>query len=150
MAVQIAKAVGATVIAIASSKEKLDIAKRFGADEDVNYTRNLEWFKEVLELTGGNGVDVVYDLVRLVDKRLKCLKPRGHILIFGFTGIEGDMEKIVMNRILLRQAQLIGYPWKGLEEMWETGAIKPTVFGHDFHGLESVVPAMKALSERKV
>ena len=107
-AVQIAKAAGARVIATASSKEKLDVAKRFGADECVNYT-NLEWWKDVMELTNGDGVDVVYDSVGLVDKSLKCLKHKGRILIIGFSGIEDNLEKIAMNRVLLKQAQLIGY-----------------------------------------
>jgi len=107
-AVQIAKAAGARVIATASSKEKLDVAKRFGADECVNYT-NLEWWKDVMELTNGDGVGVVYDPVGLVDKSLKCLKHKGRILIIGFAGIEGNLEKIAMNRVLLKQAQLIGY-----------------------------------------
>jgi NADPH2:quinone reductase len=107
-AVQIAKAAGARVIATASSKEKLDVAERFGADECVNYT-NSEWWEDVMELTNGDGVDVVYDPVGLVDKSLKCLKHKGRILIIGFAGIEGNLEKIAMNRVLLKQAHLIGY-----------------------------------------
>jgi NADPH:quinone reductase len=59
MAVQIAKATGATVIATASTKEKLGVAKRFGVDECVNYTTNSDWWVEDLELTEGQGVDVV-------------------------------------------------------------------------------------------
>lgn len=107
-AVQIAKAAGARVIATASSKEKLDVAERFGADECVNYT-NSEWWNDVMELTNGDGVDVVYDPVGLVDKSLNCLKHKGRILIIGFAGIEGNLEKVAMNRVLLKQAQLIGY-----------------------------------------
>jgi len=109
MAVQIAKAIGARVIATAGSQAKLDVAKRFGADECVNYTSNSEWWKEVLDLTGGSGVDVVYDSVGLVEKSLKCLKQKGRILIIGFAGTEGNIEKIAMNRVLLKQAQVIGY-----------------------------------------
>jgi NADPH2:quinone reductase len=71
MAVQIAKAVGARVIATAGSKQKLDVAKKFGADETVNYSSNDDWWKEVVELTEGNsGVDVVYDPVGLVVSNL--------------------------------------------------------------------------------
>lgn len=66
MAVQIAKAVGARAIATASTREKLDVATRFGADETVNYSTNDAWYKEVLELTNGEGVDVVFDSVGLV------------------------------------------------------------------------------------
>jgi NADPH2:quinone reductase len=109
MAVQISKAVGARVIATASSQAKLDVAKSFGADECVNYETNPEWWKEVLQLTNGKGVDVVYDPVGLVGKSLKCLKQKGRILVIGFAGTEGNIERIATNRILLRQAQIIGY-----------------------------------------
>ena len=109
VAVQIAKAVGAIVIATASSKEKLDIARRFGADKCVNYTTNPEWWKEVLMLTGDDGVDVVYDSVGLVGDSLRCLKWKGRILVVGFAGREGNLESVAMNRVLLKQAHLIGY-----------------------------------------
>ena len=109
IAVQIAKAIGAKVIATASSKDKLDIARRFGADKCVNYTTNPEWGKEVTRLTGGEGVDVVYDSVGLVGESLKCLKWKGRILIIGFAGREGNLESVAMNKVLLKQAYLIGY-----------------------------------------
>ena len=108
MAVQIAKAVGARVIATAGSKEKLEVAKRFGADEAISY-KDAEWWKKVLELTNGAGADVVYDSVGLVDKSLKCLKHKGRVLVIGFAGTEAAIEKIAMNRVLLKQAQIIGY-----------------------------------------
>jgi NADPH2:quinone reductase len=108
-AVQIAKALGARVIAAAGSERKLDVAKRYGADECVNYTSGEDWWKIVLEKTNGKGVDVVYDPVGMVDKSLKCLKPKGRIIVIGFAGREGNMERIAMNRVLLRQAQIIGY-----------------------------------------
>lgn len=67
MAVQVAKAVGCRVIATAGSKEKLAVARSFGADEGVDYVEDAdEWWKSVLELTDGQGVDVVYDTVGLV------------------------------------------------------------------------------------
>jgi len=166
MAVQIAKAVGARVIATAGSKQKLDVAKQFGADETVNYSSNGDWWKEVMELTEGNsGVDVVYDPVGLVNKSLKCLKQKGRILVVGFAGTEGNIEKIALNRVLLRQAQIIGYRfgmtdridpaetveiWRAIKEMWENGLLKPTVFEREYKGLEDVVIAMKDLSKRKV
>lgn len=109
MAIQISKAVGARVIATAGSQAKLDVAKDFGADECVNYETNPEWWKEVLQLTHGKGVDVVYDPVGRVSGSLKCLKQKGRILVIGFAGTEGNIERIATNRILLRQAQIIGY-----------------------------------------
>jgi NADPH2:quinone reductase len=78
MAVQIAKAIGCRVIATVGSKEKLAVAKRFGADAGVDYVQDAdEWWKIVLELTGGQGVDVVYDPVGLVvsmDAEFETLK----------------------------------------------------------------------------
>lgn len=109
MAVQIAKAVGARVIATASSTAKLEAARRFGADECVNYVTNAKWWDAVLELTDGDGVDVVYDSVGLVGDSLRCLKWKGKILVVGFAGREGNLESVAMNRVLLKQAQLIGY-----------------------------------------
>ncbi|KAG9236455.1 quinone oxidoreductase [Amylocarpus encephaloides] len=165
MAVQIAKAMGCLVIGTAGSKEKCEVARRFGADECVNYVQNDDWWKQVLDVTEGKGADVVYDPVGLVDKSLKCLKHKGRILIVGFAGVEGKIEKIAMNRVLLRQAQLIGYRfgeterrdptenieiWRSLEVMVRDGKVKPVVFDRQYKGLESVVPALKDLSERKV
>jgi NADPH2:quinone reductase len=77
MAVQIASAVGAIVIATSSSDEKLEVARRFGAHKTVNYSGGREWWKEVLEMTGGVGVSVVYDPVGLVVSELisiECLR----------------------------------------------------------------------------
>lgn len=71
MAVQIAKAVGCRVIGTVGSREKGEVVRRFGADEVVDYVERREgWWKDVLELTGGKGVDVVYDPVGLV---VSCL-----------------------------------------------------------------------------
>lgn len=67
MAIQIAKAWGCRVIGTAGSKEKCDVVKRFGADECVDYVEDAEgWWERVLEVTGGEGVDVVFDSVGLV------------------------------------------------------------------------------------
>lgn len=108
-AVQIAKAVGARVIGTAGSQQKCQVARRYGADVCINYQEESEWWNQVLSSTGGKGVDLVFDSVGLVDRSLKCLAHRGCILIVGFAGREGNMEKVQMNRILLKQAKIIGY-----------------------------------------
>ncbi|PVH88147.1 zeta-crystallin [Cadophora sp. DSE1049] len=164
MAVQIAKAVGARVIATASSSSKLAIARKFGADECVDYS-SFGWVGEVMRITKGKGVDVVFDPVGLVDLSLKCLRQKGRVLVVGFAGTEGRLERIAMNRLLLRQAQLIGYRygetdridpaetaqiWKELKALWESGKLKPTVYDEEYRCLESVVRAMKDLEARKV
>jgi NADPH2:quinone reductase len=109
MAIQISKAMGAVVIATAGTKEKLEVARRFGADHCINYENSTSWWEEVLKVTHDEGADVVYDSVGLVEHSLRCLKHKGRILVVGFAGREGQMEKIAMNRVLLKQAQIIGY-----------------------------------------
>ena len=101
-------ALGAKVIAAAGSETKLDIAKRHGgADYGVNYS-NAGWQKEVLRLTNGKGVDVIYDPVGLIAGRsvfpsdcksnfwpsdcLKCVAWKGRALVIGFAG--GTIEKV--------------------------------------------------------
>lgn len=107
-------ALGATVIAAAGSQSKLEICKMYGgADHTVNYTAN-DWQKEVLRITGGKGVDVVYDPVgriagallflrvifgaRLLfhhifpPESLKCIAFKGRALIVGFAA--GQIEKV--------------------------------------------------------
>lgn len=108
MAVQISKSVGARVIATAGSEEKTAVAKMFGANECVSYSKE-GWWNDVLKWTGGKGVDVVFDPAGMVDKSLKCLTHQGRILVVGFASREGELEKIAMNRVLLKQASLIGY-----------------------------------------
>ena len=98
-AVQIAKALGATVIAT-SSPQKFKVAKRFGADYTVDYTRK-EWIDEVKGLCkklGKGGVDVVYDSVGKIEESLKVIAWNGRILVIGFAG--GKIEKVAMNRVL--------------------------------------------------
>jgi NADPH:quinone reductase len=110
MAVQIAVAVGCRVIGTAGSDDKCDIVKSFGAEACINYSKDGDWWRRVVELTNSAGVDVVFDPVGLVDLSLKCLAHRGRVLVVGFAG-RGDteLEKIAMNRVLLKQAKLIGY-----------------------------------------
>lgn len=60
-------------------------------------------------LTGGKGVDVVFDSVGLVRRSMSCLKQQGRILVVGFAGREGGLEMIPANVILLKQVQIIGY-----------------------------------------
>ena len=108
-AVQVAKAIGATVIATAGSQRKLEVAKLFGADHCVDYTKP-KWEETVKALSPGKkGVDVVFDPVGVVDKSLKCIAWGGRLVVIGFTG--GNIEKIAMNRVLLKNISLIGLHW---------------------------------------
>lgn len=161
-AVQIAKAFGATVIATAGTERKREVAKSFGADHVVDY-RDDKWPDLVKKLTPkGRGVDIVYDPVGLVDKSTKCIAWNGRILVVGFAA--GTIEKVAMNKVLLKNISLVGIHWgqyavhekesvsvvwKGITKLVEQGKFKGTVFSDkEFVGLESVPDALIALGGR--
>ena len=160
-AVQVAKAFGATVIATAGTERKLDVARAFGADEGVLYT-DPGWPERVKELTKGKGVDIVYDPVGLVDKSTKCTAWNGRILVVGFAA--GTIEKVAMNKVLLKNISLVGIfwgqysvrekeavpkVWEGISELVKQGKIRSTEFTDgEFVGLERVSDALVALGSR--
>jgi NADPH:quinone reductase len=86
MITQIAKRLGATVYGTVGGAAKAAIAREAGADETIDYTER-DFAAEVNRLTGGRGVDVVYDSIgkATFDKSLDCLRPRGLLALFGFT-----------------------------------------------------------------
>ncbi|KAI3322794.1 zeta-crystallin [Xylariaceae sp. AK1471] len=164
-AVQIAKSLGCIVIGTAGSSHRCQVVNSYGADACINYEIETEWWNKVLSITGGKGVDLVFDSVGLVDRSLKCLAHRGRILIVGFAGREGNMEDVKMNRILLKQAQIIGYRygessrrypeereqiWREVYQMVEKGGFKSTRFGKEYKALESVPAALTDIATRKV
>ena len=107
-AVQIAKALGAIVIAT-SSPGKFAVATRFGADYTVDYTKK-EWVDEVKAICkklGKGGVDVVYDSVGKVEESLRVVAWNARILIIGFAG--GKIEKVAMNRVCPWCRLMIGF-----------------------------------------
>lgn len=161
-AVQVAKACGATVVATAGSARKLQVAKEFGADFVLDYGKE-GWEKEVLKMTPrGRGVDIVFDPVGLVEKSLKCTAWDGRIVVIGFAA--GSIEKVAMNRVLLKNVSIVGlhwgmYPahepetveevWRGLFKLMEEGKFRGTCFtDKEFVGLESVPEALKMLGNR--
>lgn len=159
-AVQIAKALGATVIATAGTAEKLAVAKSFGADHGVNYT-DKDWIDQVKDITDGNGCDVIYDPVGMIDQSLKVVAWNGRICVIGFAA--GKIEKIAMNKALLKQCSIVGVfwggnalrrpmevpgVWKGLLGMMERKQLRPTVFNKVYEGLDGVAPALDALGSR--
>jgi NADPH2:quinone reductase len=109
-AVEIASALGARVIAAASSDEKLDFARAAGADETINYSE--ESLKDRCKaLTGGKGVDIVYDPVggELAQQALRALAWHGRYLVIGFAC--GDIPSFPANIALLKEASIIGVWW---------------------------------------
>lgn len=161
-AVQIAKAFGATVIATAGSARKLEVAKSFGADHGVDY--NIKgWEEKVKKLTPqGRGVDIIFDPVGMVNASLKCIAWNGRILIIGFAA--GDIEKVAMNRVLLKNISLVGLHWggyakeepetvraiwDGLFKLIQEGKFRGTEYrDRKFVGLESVGEALGMLEKR--
>jgi NADPH2:quinone reductase len=109
-AVEIAKSLGARVIAAASSEEKLQFARDAGADETINYAE-VSLREAVKDLTGGNGVDVVYDPVggELAQMALRSLAWHGRYLVIGFAG--GQIPEFPANIALLKEASIIGVWW---------------------------------------
>jgi NADPH2:quinone reductase len=110
-AVEIAKAMGAKVIAAASSAEKLQVAKNAGADELINYSE--ESLKERLkEITGGKGVDVIYDPVggSLFEEAFRSIAWNGRFLVVGFAA-GGGIPALPANLPLLKGASLVGVFW---------------------------------------
>lgn len=109
-AIELGKIFGARVIACASSPEKLAFCKKHGADELIDYSK--EDLKERLKaLTGGNGVDVVYDPVggKLGEAALRSLAWEGRYLVVGFAG--GEITKMPLNLTLLKGCEIAGVFW---------------------------------------
>ncbi len=91
---QFAKLHGARVIITSSSDEKLARAKALGADETINYRTNPEWDKEVLRLTGGQGVDIVLEVGggETFPRSMNCVRASGQIAVIGvLTGVAGTI-----------------------------------------------------------
>jgi len=109
-AVEIARMLGARVIAAASSEDKLEFARQAGADETINYSK-VSLRDAVRELTGGKGVDVVYDPVggELAQMALRSLAWHGRYLVIGFAC--GEIPKFPANIALLKEASIIGVWW---------------------------------------
>lgn len=106
-AIEVGKRLGARVIAAAGGPDKLAIAREHGADELIDYrTENLR--DRVLALTGGQGVDVVFDPVggQATEQSVRCLAWEGRLLVIGFAS--GDIPKIAANYILVKNISVIG------------------------------------------
>lgn len=160
-AVQLAKALGAKVIAAAGSPEKLEISKKYGgADYAVDYTKK-NWQQEVLKITGGKGADVIYDPVGLVKDSLKCVAWKGRVLVVGFAA--GQIEKLPLNLVLLKNISIVGIHWGAytqkelsrVPEVWNallalfaSGKAKPIVYTEIF-SLERLSDGLLALEHRK-
>lgn len=138
--IQVAQALGATVIAVVSSDDKERVARQAGAQRVVRSASG--WLDEVKELTAGRGVDIVIDPVggdRFTDS-LRALDIGGRLAVVGFAG--GGIPQVKVNRLLLRDLSVVGvalapyverYPSTGdqladeLEQLAANGSIRPVV-----------------------
>jgi len=160
-AVELGKLMGATVIAAASSDEKLALTRSLGAEHLINYsTQDLR--ERIKEITGGKGVDVVYDPVggELAEPALRSVAWKGRYLVIGFAG--GDIPRIPLNLPLLKGCSVVGVYWgsfagrepevqrQNVAELWqlfESGRLVPVV--GETHELDDFAAAFEALATRR-
>ena len=108
--IQIAKALGARVVALVHRPEALDFVSGVGADVVLPLAEG--WKQAVLDATGGRGVDVVVDPVGgdAFDDAIRVLAPEGRLLVIGFAAGQG-IPTVKVNRLLLRNASVVGVGW---------------------------------------
>ena len=160
-AVELGKALGARVFAAASSDAKLEVVRRLGADHVINYsTEDLR--ERLKQVTGGSGVDVIYDPVGgpYTEPALRSLAWKGRYLVVGFAA--GEIPKIAINLLLLKGASLVGVFWgafaqrepqvqmQNARELWamlEAGKLAPVI--GEVHPIEDAVKAFESLEQRR-
>ncbi|WP_299566941.1 NADPH:quinone oxidoreductase family protein [Enterovirga sp.] len=137
-AVEVGKALGATVIASASTPEKQELARKHGADHVIDSRGDV--VAAIRDLTGG--VDVVFDPVGgdAFRSALKCIRFEGRILVVGFAG--GERQTVPANHVLVKNCDIIGLSWSFYRErklsidkrafadlcrMYEAGQVRPPV-----------------------
>ncbi len=161
-AIEISKALGARVIACASTDDKLAVCRQHGADETINYlTEDLR--DRIKQITGGKGPDVVYDPVGgpYTELALRSIAWRGRLLVIGFAA--GEIPKIPLNLTLLKGCSIVGVFWgeftkrepqKFAEEMrqlsvwFADGTIKPHISAR--FPLDRAVEALQMMAARQV
>ncbi len=160
-AVQIGVALGARVIGTAGSADKLELVRRNGADEVINY-RDEDWVEQVKSLTDGRGADVIYDPVggNTFNLSTKCIAFEGRILIIGFAS--GEIPSAKMNHVLVKNYSLVGLHWglyfdrdpkvlrdaqDAISKLYEEGKISPLV--SETYPLVDAKMALDALASRK-
>jgi len=160
-AIEVGKAMGARVIACASSDEKLAVCRQHGADDTINYASE-DLRERIKALTGGKGVDVVYDAVggTYTELAFRSIAWRGRHLVIGFAA--GDIPKLPLNLALLKGASMVGVFWgdftkrepqafaesaRQLGRWYREGRLKPHVSAT--FPLEKAADAIKLLASRQ-
>ena len=159
--IQIAKALGARVIALAGGSKKLEIVRGAGADTAIDY-REENWVDRVLEETQGRGADVVVENVGgdIFDGCTRCIAWEGRLLIVGFSS--GEIPLVKANRILLKHIALVGVHFgpmmknapeqlascfEALMRLYDDGSIEPFIYKQ--YPLAAAAEALVALERRK-
>lgn len=139
-AIQVAKGLGARVLAGIANDEQRPVAESAGADAILILAEGFS--ADVRDLSGGAGVDVVVDPLgdRFFEESLRCLCPEGRVLVVGFAA--GDIPTLKVNKLLLRNASAVGVAWgafldidpsimetasRALAEMWSNGIVHPQI-----------------------
>ncbi len=159
--VQIAKTAGATVIGTVSNEDKAQLAKDYGADHMILYTRT-DFPQEVKRITGKKGVDVVYDSVgrTTFPKSLDCLRPRGLMVSFGqSSGPIGEINPLVLSEkgsLFLTRPNLAHYISDPAELRWRASDLfkwmaesRLKIRIHRVYGLSDAATAHRDLEGRK-
>jgi len=161
-AIEIGKALGARVIAAASTDEKLAVCKEHGADATINYT-NEDLREAIKAATDGKGPDVIYDPVGGIyaEPAFRSIAWRGRYLVIGFAN--GEIPKLPLNLPLLKGASLVGVFWgefakrepkanlAGMMQLmgWMAeGKIRPHISGR--YALADTAKALNDMAARKV
>ena len=158
--IQVARCLGAEVVAVTSSPAKADVARSAGAGRVVD--SGGDWPSELRSLNDGSGADVIVDPVGgdRFDESLRCLAPGGRLAVVGFT--EGRIPSVAANRLLLRNISVVGAAWgawlggdpglfattvAALQPMIESGGVAPLV-GASFP-LDDAISALRLIDERR-
>lgn len=160
-AVQIGRALGARVLATASSPAKREVALVNGAEAAFDYT-SPDWVERVNEATAGRGAEVIYDPVGgdVFDLSTKCTAFGGRLLVVGFAS--GRIPTIAANRILLKNISIVGLHWGAYRKhdparvpqamtalfgMYERGAVRPVI--GSIHPLSEAAQALEEIATRR-
>jgi len=160
-AVEIGKMMGATVIAAASSADKLELTTQYGADHQINYS-DASLKDEIKQITAGRGADVIFDPVggELFEQCLRAVAWRGRILVIGFTS--GQISTVPANLPLLKGSSVVGVFWGRFTEeepernagntaelfrLLHDGTLKPHV--SETYPLDQSAKALQAVAARR-
>jgi NADPH2:quinone reductase len=161
-AVELGKVMGARVIACASSAEKLAFARKHGADDGIDYTKD-DLKERLRRATDGRGADVIYDPVggAYSEAALRSIAWLGRFLVIGFAA--GEIPKLPLNLVLLKSCDVLGVFWGSWIERDPDGHRanteqllawvaqgKLSSHVHAVYPLDQATAALKAIATRKV